>query len=72
MLPKILKLTMPSLRLVVVVKIVTIFYLLRIIDYGIIKEVPYDIFPLIWNSLYLVSSQATKSQTKDQLKFYNV
>ena len=63
---------MPSLRLVVVVKIVTIFYLLRIIDYGIITEVPYDIFPLIWNSLYLVSSQATKSQTKDQLKFYNV
>ena len=72
MLPKILKLTMPSLRLVVVVKIVTSFYLLRIIDYGIIKEVPYDIFSLIWNSLYLVSSQATKSQTKDQLKFYNV
>ena len=73
LLPKILKLTMPSLRLVVVVKIVTSFYFLRVIDYGIKKEVPYDIFPPIWNSLYLVSSQATKSQTKwGQLKFCKV
>ena len=33
--PKILKFTTPSLRLVVLVKIVTSLYFLRIIDYGI-------------------------------------
>ena len=32
----------------------------------------HDLFTLIWNPLYLISPQATKSQLWCQLKFYKV
>ena len=70
LLPKILNFRRSSLRLVFLIKIVyTSFYSLRIIDYGVL----YVLFPLIWNPLYLISPQATKSQLEwGQLKFYKV
>ena len=53
--------------------IMIVFYFLRIIDYGIELGVSYDLFPLIWNPLYLVNPQATKSQLEwSQFKFYKV
>ena len=40
-------------------------------DYGIEKGVSYDLFPRIWNPLYLISSPATKSQLDwSHLKFH--
>ena len=34
------------------------FYFLRIIDYGIEQGVSYDLFPLIWNPLNLISPES--------------
>ena len=72
--PKILKLRRSSLRLVFLIKIyVTSFYFLRIIDYGIEWGVSYDLFPLIWNPLYLIGPQSYKFPIEwSQLKFYKV
>ena len=70
--PKILKFTRPSLRLVVLKEILTIYFFLRIIDYGT-KVKFQDLFPVLWNPLYLISSQATKSQLDwGRLKLYQV
>ena len=47
--------------------------LLRIITYGIKQGVSPDLFPLIWNPLNFISTQATKYQLGwGQLKFYKV
>ena len=66
---KILKFRRWSLRLVFLIKIVhNQFLLLK--NYRIWYWIRSFVFPLIWNLLYLISPQATKSQLQwSQLKF---
>ena len=57
LLPKILKLRRSSLKLVFLIEIVyNQFLLLK----NFTSYVSYDLFPLIWNSLYLISRQSHK------------